>query len=256
MKYPSIYSKQTLKLFKIFILSAISILIVSTTRTFLQIDFSRIASYYLEILSIIINTVSIALFSILVFFPHKFEFCAITAFIYSIFIFIYEPKNTMSVILFYLAVSFLYARSFYNEKRKLKNIITVFILFTLTLTELRFGFRVFIESLIEKLGFSFVYFVSVYFLCNNLINSCDESQDELILNVGKYKNLTLRDAQWLVEIIKGSKYEKIAIESQMNLGSVKNRLKIIFEELNVGDKRGFMNKYSIYKIVYNDQNIE
>lgn len=36
----------------------------------------------------------------------------------------------------------------------------------------------------------------------------------------------------------------------MSLGSVKNRLRVIFDELEVGDKQGFLNKYSDFEICY------
>ena len=39
----------------------------------------------------------------------------------------------------------------------------------------------------------------------------------------------------------------------MSLGSVKNRLKVIFDEIGAGDKQGFLNKYSDYEICYGEE---
>ncbi len=36
----------------------------------------------------------------------------------------------------------------------------------------------------------------------------------------------------------------------MSIGSVKNRFKIIFDELGVRDREDFLNKYSDYEICY------
>ena len=38
----------------------------------------------------------------------------------------------------------------------------------------------------------------------------------------------------------------------MSIGSVKNRIKVIFDIIGVGDKKGFLNKYSDFQICYGD----
>lgn len=72
------------------------------------------------------------------------------------------------------------------------------------------------------------------------------------LDIQKIAELNKRDAEWLADIINGEKYESLAIKYHMSLGSVKNRLKVIFDEIGVGDKQGFLNKYSDYEICYGD----
>ena len=57
----------------------------------------------------------------------------------------------------------------------------------------------------------------------------------------------------LLVFLIGKKYEAIAIESGVTLGTVKNRIKVIFNELCVGDKQGFLNAYSDYEIHYGDE---
>ena len=49
------------------------------------------------------------------------------------------------------------------------------------------------------------------------------------------------------------KYESLAFNYQMSLGSVKNRLKVIFDEIGAGDRQEFFNKYSDYEICYGDE---
>lgn len=43
------------------------------------------------------------------------------------------------------------------------------------------------------------------------------------------------------------------MEEKMTEGSVKNRMKIIYETLGVGDKQGFLNKYSEFEIYFEEQ---
>lgn len=57
-----------------------------------------------------------------------------------------------------------------------------------------------------------------------------------------------------IDILKSSYTycEHPEINYHMSLGAVKNRLKILFDEIGVGDKQGFLNKYSDYEICYGD----
>ena len=80
----------------------------------------------------------------------------------------------------------------------------------------------------------------------------DETSDH-ILDIKEYQKLNKRDAIWLCNILKKKKYEAIAIDSKITLGAVKNRFKLIFNELCVGDKQGFLNTYSDYKIYFGDE---
>ena len=73
------------------------------------------------------------------------------------------------------------------------------------------------------------------------------------LDKKKYPDLKKRDAEWLAAIIQKTKYEAIAIDSSLSVGTVKNRFRIIFDELCVGDKQGFLNKYSDFEILYGDE---
>lgn len=73
------------------------------------------------------------------------------------------------------------------------------------------------------------------------------------LDIKEYSDLKLRDAKWLIEILNNKKYQYIATEYNITLGAVKNRMKIIFKTLGVGDKQGFLNKYENYEIYYGEK---
>ena len=70
-----------------------------------------------------------------------------------------------------------------------------------------------------------------------------------------YPELKQRDAEWLKAILKGEKYQYIAIEYKMSVGSVKNRFKYIFSILECGDRRGFITSYADYEIIFHDEKI-
>lgn len=145
------------------------------------------------------------------------------------------------------------ARGLFNKKRKIKIILASIIFITLVLSELRFGLKFFYLSIFEKAAYIFIFFLSLFFHKISICNSVETSPSKKILNIKAYPELKKRDAEWLVKIINDEKYDILAIDSNLSLGSVKNRLKIIFDELKTGDKRGFLAKYSDYDIYFGDE---
>lgn len=152
--------------------------------------------------------------------------------------------------MYFLCIMSLRARGFYNKNKKIKSIFTLFILLGLILTELRFGSEIYARAFIEKIGFSFVLFCTMFFFQATVLDELEISTLNNELNIYKYPELNKRDAQWLNDILNGKKYAAIAIDAKVSLGTVKNRLKIIFDVLGVGDKQGFLNKFSDFHIFY------
>ncbi len=77
-----------------------------------------------------------------------------------------------------------------------------------------------------------------------------------ILDLSKYDSLKKRDAEWLIQIKNKTKYETIAINYGMTEDAVKNRIRFIYQVINVGDKIEFLNKYSDFRISFGDDFIE
>lgn len=123
----------------------------------------------------------------------------------------------------------------------------------LILSELRFGIIIFINSLIDKIGYLLVFLITVFFLYAFSINLFELNKSSKKLDIKEYSDLKLRDAKWLIEILNNKKYQYIATEYNITLGAVKNRMKIIFKTLGVGDKQGFLNKYENYEIYYGEK---
>ena len=71
-----------------------------------------------------------------------------------------------------------------------------------------------------------------------------------VLNLADYPETSERDAKWLRLVQKGVKYEAIAIDYSLTLGTVQNRLNKIYHILETGDRIGFLSLYSNAKIVF------
>lgn len=117
-------------------------------------------------------------------------------------------------------------------------------------------FSFFLNSLIQTVGFSFIYLLSIYFIKAAIRNDYNINSSSNILNLKIYDKLTIRDALWLLQIQNKVKYDAIAINSKVSTGTVKNRLKFIFSVLEVGDKHGFLNEYGTFEICYGEYSSE
>lgn len=247
------YTKKTLLLFRLFALIAIVILITSFIYS---IIYKNLFSSYSNTIFYFTNIISIFLLFFVLIYPQKIEVCSVITFIYSLQIFIFEPNNTMGLFMYILTVAMLYARGFYNIHKKQKNIFTIIIFILLNLSQMRFGSKIFLNSLIQTVGFSFIYLLSIYFIKAAIRNDYNTNSSSNILNLKHYDKLTIWDALWLIQIQNKVKYDAIAIKSKVAPGTVKNRLKFIFSVLEVGDKQGFINEYSTFEICYGEYSSE
>lgn len=164
-----------------------------------------------------------------------------------------EPENNIGLLFFFLAFFSCQSRGFFFTKKKLKQNLLFAYLGLLILTELRFGINIFLKCFLDKIAYTFIFLLSILFSNSFITEQISKLYGEKILDIRLYKELTVRDARWLSKLQAGDKYEKIAIDEHLSTGSVKNRFKIIFKEICVGDKQGFMNTYSNFEIKYDEQ---
>lgn len=249
------YSKNTLLLFRLFSVMGVVILLISFIRDFFLGTLFSTTEHFL-IAFTFLKLATIILLSIVAIYPYKIGICSIITFLYAVLILFFEPNNTMGLFMYILTVAMLYARGFYNIHKKQKNIFTIIIFILLNLSQMRFGSKIFLNSLIQTVGFSFIYLLSIYFIKAAIRNDYNTNSSSNILNLKHYDKLTIRDALWLIQIQNKVKYDAIAINSKVSPGTVKNRLKFIFSVLEVGDKQGFLNEYSTFEICYGEYTSE
>lgn len=253
MKQKPLYSTKIKNIIKIISLFASFILIISNTTKLIQFGFSGLLKNIYEIISFIENIIIIVLFVLVIFHPEKIAIFSLISFYYGVSILIYEPKNNISILMYCLSILSLYARGWFNKKRRIKNITAIVILFGAILSEIRFGINIFIPAFINHLAYLFTFYCCMFFLYAYIQDFFETIAMNKKLDIQNYPKLKERDAEWLIKILNGEKYEKISIEYNMSLGSVKNRFKIIFDELKVGDKQGFINKFSDFEICYGEE---
>lgn len=252
MKRTNIYSNTIQIFIRIISLVAIIILVISNTNRIETYGIKQLITMNYEFFSLIINSLSIILFFMIIIFPTKLGLLSIISFLYGVFILIFEPRNNMGILMYGLSIITLYTRGHFNKYKKTKNIIILVVYLCLIFSEIRFGKELFLSCLLEKIAYSFVLFLCLFFLQVYIFDLLETNESNRKLDIQKFPELKKRDAEWLVEILNGEKYESLAIKYNMSLGSVKNRFKVISDEIGVGDKQGFFNKYSDYEICYGD----
>ncbi|MCQ2583583.1 MAG: hypothetical protein MJ160_06725 [Treponema sp.] len=253
MSKTNVYSPTIQTLIRLISLLAIIILVVSNTVRIETYGIKRLFTVHHEYFTFILNCLTIFLFIGVIIFPTKLGLLSLIPFLYGSLILIFEPRNNMGILMFGLSMLTLYARGFFNKNRKIKNGIMCGIFLCLTLSEIRFGIDVFFNFFVEKIAYSFILLLCLFFFNVYIFDLFETKSKKNKLDIQKFSELKKRDAEWLVEILSGEKYEALAIKYHMSLGSVKNRLKVIFDEIGVGDKQGFVNKYSDYEICYGDE---
>lgn len=240
------YSPKALNLFRWLCITAVIILALCFVR-----DFSYHVSLDLHFFSNIICTVLLIMAAVN---PAKLGLVAICCAIYSVELFIIEPDSLMAILMYFLFFFIMKIRGYYNHSRKVKLIITVSVFILLQIPKF-FSYSLLdaFDSFVETAGHIFTLVCIIIFAVLPYIlekKKAQTKEEKHVLNLSMFPGLTKRDADWLTKINAGEKYKVLAIESQMSEGSVKNRIKFIYNTLQCGDRVGFLNAYSDYEIIF------
>ena len=244
-----LYSKGVRLIFRIIALGMAVAMLVANIWIFVTKGFPNMEDFKINV-SVIVNTVFIFGFVAAFFFPSKLEIFSLLAFLYSANVFILEPKSLIGVPMYFLGAATLYVRGFFKKSPKIKVSVTIAVYLLLILSEVRFGWEVFVDLFLEKMGYTFVLGAITFFLQIRSFDLIELEKNEKKLDLGKYPELNARDAEWLRMIQKNEKYTSIAVDYKMAIGSVKNRIKFIFDTIGVGDKQCFLEDYGDCEIVY------
>lgn len=203
-----------------------------------------------------LNIPNIVMFIFLAIFPSKIILVAIGAFYNAILIIPFGPMNVMGILMFCLGITVLSFRGFFNTHKKIKIISLIVFYVVMDLTLIRFGLDIYFTAFTYKIGIILVLGLGYVFFelsfADKIINKLTSPENKK-LNLADYNGLNKRDAQWLKRIQQNDKYQAIAIDEKLSLGSVKNRLAFIYRTLETGDRVGFMNCYGDYKIYYEEK---
>ncbi len=259
MKIKNLYSPEVLKMFRVFATVGIiaELFYLYTQFSYMNFHFNWSAIHSIDAFFtsreglIISNFLCLIIFITLLFVPQCIEFVAIIAFYFS-FIYMLNPsleKKPLGNALYVLGVSSLVIRGLFRKHTRIKVYITIIVYCSLILSNLRFGFDTFIDSFLDSLGYILAYGISMVFFVH-FLRSVHMSKIMKIWDLSQYSDLTERDKQWLTDILNDKKYEDIAKESGITIGTLKNRMHQIFTIIGVPDKVSLLATYGGYEIKF------
>ena len=153
------------------------------------------------------------------------------------------------IIFLELSAVLLWVRGFFNRHKGIKiTTLSLFYLITVLLY-LRSGWTIFATQFLDILQILLISFC-IIFIIYEYMKAQSQTVKDKVLNIAEYPETTERDAKWLTLVQQGVKYEAIAIDYELTLGTVQNRLNKIYHLLETGDRIGFLSIYSNAKIIY------
>ena len=242
----SFYSRQFLLFIRITSIIFIGILTYLTGHAVYDVFFCH---YYSCILGLFSGPLSIIVLAFVVRRPERLALFVPPLIFFSLTNAIGNANPAFPIIFLELSVVLLWIRGFFNCHKGIKiTALSIFFLFTVLLY-LRSGWAFFASQLLDILQILLVTGCSI-FIVFEYMKAQSQTVKDKILNIADYPETTERDAEWLTLVQQGVKYEAIAIDYELTLGTVQNRLNKIYHILETGDRIGFLSIYSNAKIVY------
>ena len=243
----SFYSKQFLRFIRLASVIFIGILLYLTGHAVYDVFFLK---DYTCIFGLICGPLSIAILIFVVARPEKLALFVPPLILYSFSNATGNANPAFPIVFLELAAVLLWIRGFFNSHRLPK--ISILILFYLitVLLYLRAGWTHFAEQLLDILQILLITLCIIYIMYEYMKAQSQTVKDK-ILNIADFPETTERDAKWLTLVQQGVKYEAIAIDYELTLGTVQNRLNKIYHILETGDRIGFLSIYSNAQIIYN-----
>lgn len=253
------YSRSQKNLIRFFCIIGIIVEVLCILRLFLRSDFNlgipnikSITDFCNSDLCLfIIDSISFIVFIILLFVPQKFELFSLIAFIYSFKIIAVETvvENPVGILLYNLGVSCLLYKGFYKKHYHVKTYSTLLLYLVLVSLSMRFGLLCFINSLVYTLGYGLAFLVSIFFVVN-FLKIIYENKTARVWDLSQYPELTKRDKEWLRDILDEKKYEEIAGDSGITVGTLKNRMHQIFNIVGIEDRIQLLATYGGYEVKF------
>lgn len=238
------YSKKFLTFVRIVSVFFILILIYSTVHAFYDVFFLH---DYPCLIGLVFGPISLVILGFILFKPEKLALFVPSLLFFSITNSIGVSNPAYPIIFMELAILLLWIRGFFREHKAIKFSVLALIYLIPFLSGIRFGRQIFFDRVFDAVQIILITCITLYLLYEYLKT---QTVKDKVLNLADYPETTKRDAQWLALVQQGVKYEAIAIDFELTLGTVQNRLNKIYHILETGDRIGFLSIYSNAQIIY------
>ena len=254
-----VFSKSSKNLIRFFCIDGIVVELLGILRLFLRTGFTlqvqeitNLQTFLVSDLNMaIVDLISLVFFIIVLFVPKHFVLFSIISFLYSFKILLVDTvvKYPIGQLLYLMGTSCLVFLGVFRYHRNPKVIATVLINYILIGSNIRFGLDVLINSLIYAIGYTLVFFVTLFFAAN-FFRFLYVTKHTKVWDLSQYPELTNRDKEWLKQILEERRYEEIAADSGVTVGTLKNRLHQVFNIVGIDDRISLLATYSGYEIKF------
>lgn len=238
------YSKQFFLFIRVVSVFFIGILLYLSGHAFYDV-FSL--HNYSCLFGLFFGPVSLVILVFVMFNPEKLALFVPSLVFFSISNSIGNSNPAFPIIFMELAALLLWVRGFFKTHKTLKILALVLIYVVPLLFGLRSGWKFFATLLFDIVQIILITFC-IFFILYEYMRA--QTATDKVLNLADYSETTKRDAEWLTLVQQGTKYEAIAIDYELTLGTVQNRLNKLYHLLETGDRIGFLSIYANAKIVY------
>ena len=191
----------------------------------------------------------IALMILLVIFPYHFYIHAVFCWGLGL-LFLLDGGSTNALFMHLVSYIFLYRQGFFKKKALVKLICGGVLLLFVILTQLHFDLERFASNLPVYMNVALSPVIAGILLKPE-IDWIKKRGRRMTLRLSPPR-FTKKDALILEKIIQGEKYEAIAAEIQMPIGTLKRKIRNLFMKLQVSDRTLFLTLYAKHKVVFED----
>lgn len=215
----------------------------------------RASTSFRVVSGILLNVVSIVFYAIIFFNQRALKYYSIVCFAHSAHMLFFEPENLLGVFTFILGIVILIDAKFFKKRAAPKILSITTLYFSLVLTELRFGINEFISYAMHKIGLGIMGIV-IFTLLFRYIEQNYIPKKYNTLDLTKFPDLTQRDKEWIIKVLENTKYDTIAREYNLNLGTVKNHFRKLYKILEVDDRQGFLTEYAGATVLCTSEDVQ
>ena len=253
------FSRATKNLIRFFCIDGIAVEILWIVHFLLQTNFTlglseinSLHSFFMSDLNTaVINSICLVFFIILLFLPQHFIILSIISFLYSFKIMIIDTvaKYPIGQLLYLMGIACIVFLGLFRNHRMIKIISSFIINYAAIGTSIRFGADVLINSIITAIGYSLVFLVTLFFSAG-FFRFLYTTKHARVWDLSQYPDLTTRDKEWLKQILEEKRYEEIASESGITVGTLKNRMHQIFNVVGIEDRISLLATYGGYEVKF------
>lgn len=223
------------------IISAVIILVLNIMLLLREFRYDKIFTKMIFWYRFVCTIVTEVFLIVLIIFPYKFESIAVFAFFYTGVLLYVDPLNPLSTLIYFLGIISLYVRGLLRKKRIIKNLLLSSGIIIILFSNIRYGWIFFLEDFQNKIISCIVCMLIFMFI---VIEKNRSSQNNTVLDLSQFPDLTQRDKEWINLALSQEKYDTIARQYGLSPNYVKNRMRNIFKILGVPDRLALIAKYS------------